>query len=166
MKKGLTYKEYLNKATNEQLEMILRHEECEKITKEGIDKVKNLKKKVDILVFAELRCEDAATTIPILNQLCNLNEKINVKFYYKTENEEFISKLIGDGKIPTIISMNEEKRVLDSYLEFPRIVREKIAGKSDEDRKKVVKQVRSGNFNKDIQNDLIELITKDQKGNR
>lgn len=158
MKKGLNYKEYIKMATEEQMEMIDRHEKKEKISKVGLDKIIEITDKREVLVFSELRCEDAATTIPILNELCKLNDNINISFYYKSENEDMLQELVGEGKIPTIVTLDKNKRVIGSYLEFPNKVLEQLKDKDELQRKLIVSELREGKFNDEIQKDLINSI--------
>ena len=46
------------------------------------------------------------------------------------------------------------------YIEFPQVVREKINGKNEEERKAIVEEVRSGKYNDEIQKEIIKLILK------
>ena len=43
---------------------------------------------------------------------------------------------------------------------MPQVVREKINGKNEEERKAIVEEVRSGKYNDEIQKEIIKLILK------
>ena len=74
--------------------------------------------------------------------------------------EELLQELSGECRIPTIIKLDEKKQMKGKYIEFPQVVREKINGKNEEERKAIVEEVRSGKYNDEIQKEIIKLILK------
>ena len=78
----------------------------------------------------------------------------------KEGKEELLQELSGECRIPTIIKLDEKKQMKGKYIEFPQVVREKINGKNEEERKAIVEEVRSGKYNDEIQKEIIKLILK------
>ena len=73
---GITYNEYLSLADEEQRGIIDRLNEQSQLINKDLHKVRNIKNKLNILVFGEPRCKDAATEIPFLLKLSELNKNI------------------------------------------------------------------------------------------
>ena len=109
-----------------------------------------IKSNINILVITDTFCKDSATTMPFLMKLSELNSKIHVNFLKKEGNEELLQELSGECRIPTIIKLDEKKQMKGKYIEFPQVVREKINGKNEEERKAIVEEVRSGKYNDEI----------------
>ena len=80
---GITYNEYLSLADEEQRGIIDRLNEQSQLINKDLHKVRNIKNKLNILVFGEPRCKDAATEIPFFIKLSELNKNIEVKFFKK-----------------------------------------------------------------------------------
>ncbi|MGL4570707.1 MAG: thioredoxin family protein [Clostridium sp.] len=153
--KGITYKKFLEGATEEEIEMIKRGEKLNILSNEAKERVKKVKNNSRILVFSETRCGDAATAIPLLLKMNELNDKINVEFFKYEENKEYLNKYIKKAKIPTIIKVDSECNILGEYIEFPKEIKERL---KNEDREIVINEFRSGNYSKRIEEDIIKLI--------
>ena len=95
---GITYSEYLSLADEEQRGIIDRLNEQSQLINKGLDKVRNIENKLNILVFGELHCKDAATEIPFLLKLSELNKNIEVKFLRREGNKEAIRKIFRGKK--------------------------------------------------------------------
>lgn len=154
---GVDYNKFLEEATSDQMEMIKKQAGVSKICDYGLDKLKKIDKEVKVAVFSETRCGDAATAIPILLGLKELNKNINIKFF-KTENyKEFLENNLGESRIPTILKVDDEFNIIDKYIEFPKYVKYRLANEEKED---VVREFRSGKYSEEIQKSLIQLILK------
>lgn len=156
--KGLSYKEYLKKATKEHLDMIKEQEELSVISGEGIVESRSVSEDIVLKVYSETRCKDAATALPILLEMSKINPKIKLEFFSLEENKEKIIGLLGKAKIPTIIRVDKEGNILGNYIEFPEVVNKKINATNKE---KIVKEFRSGIYSKIIENEFLNLIKKE-----
>lgn len=153
---GLTYTEYLNFATDEEKEMIEEFYDKSPIHNSSIP---NLNIKSDVVVFSMTRCKDAATVIPVLLELSKHNPNINIKFFNKEGNEELLKTLTGDVRIPTILKLNPEGKIVSKFLEFPSSVTETI--KSNPDAKEsIVANFRSDIYFNDTKAEIIDLLKK------
>ncbi|MEG1482238.1 thioredoxin family protein [Clostridium sp.] len=152
---GISYKKFLEDATEEQIEMINRGETLNTLSKEAREKIKKVKNNSRILVFSETRCGDAATAIPLLLKMNELNDKINIEFFKYEENKEYLNKYIKETKIPTIVKVDSECNILGEYIEFPKEIKDRL---KNEEREIVINEFRSGKYSKKIEEDIIKLI--------
>ncbi len=154
---GVDYNKFLEEATSEQMEMIKTQEGVSKICNYGLDKLNEIKKEIKIAVFSETRCGDAATAIPILLGLKELNGNIKIKFFKTEKYKEFLEENIGESRIPTILRIDDKFNIIDKYIEFPEVIKERL---KNEEKEYVVKEFRSGKYSEEIQKALINMILK------
>lgn len=152
---GLSYNEFLQYATTDQLDMIRKQNEFSKLHNKGLNEIKNIEEVVNILVFSEARCKDAATVIPILLNIKELNNNINIKFFKADAYKEELEKNNLGSRIPTIVKLDNKGELVDFYSEFPKCVKDKFKDKKKED---IIKEFREGRYSKEIQEELINLI--------
>ncbi|MGL4773781.1 MAG: thioredoxin family protein [Clostridium sp.] len=153
----MNYKEYLSLAEDEHLEKINKGREIAKLSKEIKDKVKNINEKVNIIVFSETRCGDAATAIPYLMDMVKENNNIIVDILRKEGNEKKLKNLSGEERIPTFIRVNENGEAIKSFIEFPKGVKEDI-NKNEDNKEKIVEEFRNGKYSKELEKEIYELI--------
>ncbi|MBE6049140.1 MAG: thioredoxin family protein [Clostridium sp.] len=158
---GLDYDEYLSMAEDEHKEFIFKlFDQCV-LKEDGLDKIKNINKELSVIIFAEPRCKDVATTIPFLIKMSEINSKIKLKYLRREGNEELLENLTGEKKVPTFIIVDQMGRVVRKYIEFPRKLKEKLEVTKIEDIQNVVDEMREGKYNDWIQEDLIAFLTGD-----
>ncbi len=88
-----------------------------------------LSNKVTWLVLTEGWCGDAAQSLPVINKLAELNEKIDLRIISRDENDELMNNFLTNGSksIPKLIAYNNEtKEVLDSWGPRPSIARKMV----------------------------------------
>lgn len=155
---GMNYKEFKETALEEHREMIVRLEKQGELLRDGINIINKIDKKRSIVVFTETRCEDSATTMPFLMKIADLNKNINVLFFRREGNEEILEQLTGERRVPSIILLDEEEKVKKSYIEFPTVVNKMVEGLEGDERKAIALRVRAGEFNKEIQEEIINIL--------
>lgn len=154
-----TYEDIKVKASDEQLEMIARQYKQGKLEDYKLDDIKNINEDKLIAVFVENRCTDAATMVPFINHLAELNEHIKPKFYEASKYECVVKRVAGEFKIPTVVFIkNDKKTVSGVYKEFPIKVRALIEENPDNKEFIVKEEFRKGKYNIEIQKDIIDLI--------
>ncbi len=115
---GKDYKSYLQGSTDEHRK--IQESIFEKITlsEEGIKKIKEIDRKIKLLVFAEVYCPDCRVFIPFIEKIRAENENIKVEIVKRSGNEDEMEKKYGLTRIPSAVKIeNGEKRVI--YEEFP-----------------------------------------------
>ena len=156
---GITYNEYLSLADEEQRGIIDRLNEQSQLINKDLHKVRNIKNKLNILVFGEPRCKDAATEIPFLLKVSELNKTIEVKFLRREGNEELLEELSGERKVPTFLILNEKGNTVRKYIEFPIGVKEILLNTDKEKVQDIIDNMRKGKYNNLIQEDIIRFLT-------
>lgn len=157
--RGLFYDEYLEFANAEELHIIDELNEQGKLEDKNLHKIRFMNEGVHILVFSETKCKDAATTIPFLMKLAELNNKITVRFLRREGNEEVLERESGEKKVPTFLILDSIGEVVRKYVEFPKGVKDILENTPVEDTQNVIDEMRSGKYNSLIQEDLIKFIT-------
>ena len=155
----MDYEEYLNNANDEEMVFINELYDQGQILEQGLRDIISLKKDIKILVITSTRCKDSATIIPFLIKLSQFNEHIEVKFLLKNDNEELLSKLSGEMKLPSIMVIDNDNNVIRKFIEFPKGVKEILIKSPKEKTQEIIDAMRNGKYNDLIQLDLIKFIT-------
>src|SRR5690606_2050437 len=73
-------------------------------------KLKNYQEPVTWLVIVESWCADGAHTLPVLNKLAELNDKINLKIVLRDENPSLMQAFLTHGAraIPKLIMIDDK----------------------------------------------------------
>ena len=158
----MNYIEYINCADGEERQVIDKlFKQCI-LENKGLDKVKQLEKRVNILVITSTKCKDSATIVPFLIKLKELNDKIEINFLLKKDNEELLEKLTNESRVPTFLILDSRNNVLRKFIEFPRGVKEILRNSSVEMTQDIIDKMRNGKYNELIQEDLIRFITGEE----
>lgn len=152
---ALTYEMYLEKATDDEKKIINDIYINSQLSKEIIEKIKAIKKTVNLLVFAEPYCKDCAVALSFLEKMNKLNNNINISILSRKENESILSKYNKNQRIPTIVNLeNKDNNV---FSEFPKVIQEKI--KNDEkNRSSIISDFRSGKYNKFVEEEILKIM--------
>ena len=81
-----------------------------------------------------------------------------MKFLLKNDNEELLSKLSGEMKVPTIMVI-DNNNVIRKFVEFPKGVKDILINNPKEKTQEIIDEMRNGKYNDLIQLDLIKFIT-------
>ncbi|WP_294354870.1 thioredoxin family protein [uncultured Clostridium sp.] len=156
---GLDYDEYLSMAKEEEKEFIYKLFDQGVLKDEGLDRIKDIKEELNVIIFAEPGCKDAATTIPFLIKMTQINPKIKLKYLRREGNEDLLEKLTGEKKVPTFIIVDNMGKVVRKYIEFPKKLKEKLLNSPVEETQFIVDEMREGKYNDYIQEDLINFLS-------
>ena len=156
--KLMDYEEYLRNANDEEMIFINELYDQGQILEEGLRDIISLNKHIKILVITSTRCKDSATILPFLIKLSQFNENIEVKCLLKNDNEELLSKLSGEMKVPTIMVI-DNNNVIRKFVEFPKGVKDILINNPKEKTQEIIDEMRNGKYNDLIQLDLIKFIT-------
>ena len=126
IQKGISYDDYL-----QDIENIITTNSCEPATCEFYilnlqrmkrlnktillsdhqkDKLKDLDKKINLIIITEGWCADAAQIIPVVNKLAEASDNLEVKIVYRDKNEELMDAYLTNGarSIPMIVGVGED----------------------------------------------------------
>lgn len=158
LKNELSYEEYFNSATAEEKEIIKEFYDKTTISKESRELVQNIKSKKEISVFSLHRCKDAATSIPVLMELSKENPNLHIKFYLRDDNSEALEKLTGEVRVPSILIHDENGNITKKFIEFPKVVKEKIEKNPKEMKEEIVSDFRNGKYKEELEKEIVELL--------
>ncbi|WP_310993994.1 thioredoxin family protein [Aequorivita marina] len=137
VKKAMDYEQYNllfkqlveeGRTTGEQTEMKVdytklnlsrtkRLDKTAKIAEEAVTAFKNISDKQTWLVISEPWCGDAAQTLPFLNKIAQLSDKVDLKIVLRDENPELMDQFLTNGSqsIPIVVVLDEAMNVLHTF---------------------------------------------------
>ena len=149
------FNEYLNFSTEEDKEKQLRIMDKIHLSNETTQKIKNIKKDIKLLVFAEPYCPDCKAFVPFIQKFSELNPHILVTYISRSENEEFLASLSEEMRIPSMFYyINDSLHI--TYLEVPKFVLERA--KNGEDEGELRYNYRTGVYNHELEEELLNII--------
>ncbi|TDT71827.1 thioredoxin-like protein [Hypnocyclicus thermotrophus] len=133
------------------------------LKKENIKKIKNIKTKVNIVVFAEIYCPDSRAVIPFLEKTRQENENIDLYIFPREGNEHYLSKITNETKIPSIfIEDIEQEELCLIYEEILPDLKFKIKEHILRDEKDIAQEIiynyRIGKYNDQLEEYLVNKI--------
>jgi thiol-disulfide isomerase/thioredoxin len=155
---ALDYQGYLNKNNQEEREKLVEAYEKTQLSREAVDAVKAINKKVNIVVFSEGYCPDCIVTLPFIKRMQNLNENLKVYYFGMKGNKELLEEYTGTSRIPTVMTFTEEMEPKGVYIEVPKVISEKMAKAPSDKQRELVLEYRQGKYNELIEEELIEII--------
>lgn len=118
-------------------------------------RIKNIKEKVNLLVFAEAYCKDCAVVLSFLVRMSKINKNINIMILPRKENEDILKAYNHKQRIPTIINLDNKCKGI--FSEFPKVVQEKIINNEDE-KSIIVSEFRNGKYNKFVEDEILKIL--------
>lgn len=155
---SLDFEGYLNKNNEEEREKLVEAYEKTQLSRETVDAVKAIQKKVNIVVFSEGYCPDCIVTLPFIKRMQNLNENLKVYYFGMKGNKELLEEYTGTSRIPTVMTFTEEMEPKGVYIEVPKVIAEKMAKVSSDKQRELVLEYRDGKYNNLIEEELLEMI--------
>lgn len=130
------------------------------IDDELIQKIELIDRKINILVFAEIWCPDCVINIPALKKICDINDNVSMKIASKEDNEEFLVeyKIAGKIKIPTFLIMDNEFKVIGSFIEIPQKMKEIVANGDQVDIIVAKRKYKKGEYTSETIKDILKQI--------
>lgn len=158
LSQGLTFEQYLNKNSDEEKARVLEAYERTELSKEAVDIVKSIDKKVNVVVFSEGYCPDCVVTLPFIKRMENLNDNLKVYLFGMKGNKELLEQYTGTARIPTVMTFTEDMEPKGVYIEVPKVIAEKMAKLPSEKQRELVLEYRQGKFNDLVEKELLEII--------
>ncbi|MPM51491.1 hypothetical protein SDC9_98240 [bioreactor metagenome] len=156
--KGLSFNEYLEKQHQKYGDVQDKAYDETSLSQNTKEEVKKLEKPVHAAVFTEGFCPDCIVTIPFIQRMAEENPNLKLHFMPRTGFETFLEEAVGDARIPTIITFDENMNPKGAYVETPKGLRDKMVGLSGDEKKALVVDYRAGKYNNLVEKDLLEII--------
>ncbi len=143
-----------------------RLDKTAEILNESIAAFENISEKQTWLVISEPWCGDAAQTLPFLNKIAQLSEKIDLKIVLRDENPELMDQFLTNGSrsIPIVIMLDENLNVLQTFGPRSTIATKLVTdykthnGKIDDALKEMLQIWYNNDKGVSIVNDILETI--------
>jgi len=120
-KSGMTSEEYVSQMNTYQKEMLQRIKDL-RITSAEFDRVRNIDQGRKLLVLTEAWCKDSLMNLPIIIKIAEASEKIELRIFDRTNNEELTTYFKSEGlsNIPICWIMNEDFSTRGHWVERPK----------------------------------------------
>ena len=152
--KGIDFNAYIKDKADEHISLY----KSTVLSNGAKEKINLLKEKRKVLVFSEGFCPDCTIAIPFMRRLEEENSNIELNFFKREGNEEFLEEAVGEARIPTILVFDGEMNPLGAYVEFPEELKDKIQATNLEDKKHIVKEFREGKYNSLIEESFLNIL--------
>jgi hypothetical protein len=163
-KKGKPFKDFIEGADSENIDEAIEILEKLIFQEETIDRIKDTKEEIFIIVCAEMWCSDCRANLPVLEKIKEYNSLIRHSIVKKDGYETFFKKYISDElKIPTFIMCDSNFNVLGTFVERPEKVKEIISNKANmeyELYKKEIIKYKNGYFGDNVVKELLDIIER------
>lgn len=125
---GMSYGTFLSIASENELAKIREITKNLVLKNENIEKLKNIDKKVCLLLSAESWCPYVRATVPVLNRIAQINENIKLGIITEGRGFMFLREKLGieedDYVIPTLAILDEEYNLINKYIGKPEKYKE------------------------------------------
>jgi len=131
---GLTYDGY-KEAMSRNRDRFEASEQRVALDPETVRFFRSLPRPINVVALAEDWCGDVIANLPVLGRLAKEVGTLNVRVFYRDQNEDLINKWLNQGKyksIPVFAFFDESFRELGHWIERPASVTETRAKKRRE----------------------------------
>ena len=131
---GLTYDAY-KAAMTRNLDRVEANEARVQLDPEAVRFFKSLPRPLNVVVLAEDWCGDVIANLPVLGRLAEAVGRLNVRIFYRDQNEDLIDHWLNHGQfksIPVFAFFDESFHELGHWIERPDSVTELRARKRKE----------------------------------
>lgn len=154
LSKGVSFSEYMKDKEGDIVSAYNNTHLSSNIKKE----IKDLREKRIAMVFSEGYCPDCTVVVPFVKRLQEENSNIELYFFKRQGNEEFLECAVGEARIPTILVFDESFEPKGAYIELPEKLKEKIQNANIQNKKEYIKEYRNGKYNDFLEEELVEIF--------
>lgn len=158
LKDGLSFQNYYDRGTLEQKKAQKLAYENTVISEVTVNALKEIDSIVNVIIFSENYCPDCRVTIPFIEKMQEINSNIRVYIFPRIGNEELMESCTPDPRIPTVMTFDKRMESKGIYIEMPEKVKEMLTGSTVLQKRKIIMDYRSGNFNNFIEEQLLAII--------
>lgn len=157
---GISFENFVNNDADTYREKTLEVYENIDFNEGLISRLKNINKKINILVCAEIWCPDCMINVPVLKKMKDYNDNINISIVAKEDNEEVFKKhaVAGGIRIPTFVIYDEKFNELGSFIEYPKEIKN-IVNSGNQPKVIIAKRkYRKGEYAEETLKDILNVI--------
>lgn len=153
---GISFNDFIKSEDNKNPEIFKNRFETVTID-ESIKNIKDSSRVSSVLAFAESWCPDCQVSVPIMAKICAI---LGIDFHILKRKgyEEDMMVLCKDkeAKIPTFAFLDDSFKVVGTWIERPKVIKELVAKGDNSYRRGYV----NGEYDKDIVNELLEMMSR------
>ncbi len=157
--KGYSFEEYLEKGYEEERDRQRLACSRTSFSSEFEEAVKRVNRPLKLAAFAEIYCPDSVVTMPFVRRMTESNPLISLAVFPRTPFEKELEVLTGAARIPTLLFFDEEMRLLGSYVELPKALKEEMRDLDAGERSTLTLEYRRGKYNDLLQAELVEILS-------
>jgi hypothetical protein len=161
--KGVSFEKYLAAGNSAEIENEISRVSSLKPSESFLAEVREIDVPLVIVVYGDMSCPDCAVTVPYIQSIREANPLIETRFFLRNdETRAFLRGLTGRAAVPTMFITNKEGAIAgDAYVEYPEAVQSLIgASSSSEEAKGHRDDFRRGQYDEEVQKDLLKLIQR------
>ncbi|MGY0426533.1 MAG: thioredoxin family protein [Polaribacter sp.] len=144
---------------------IKRLDKTIKLAEETILEIQKIKEPQTWLLITESWCGDAAQSIPVINKMAEISNKIDLKIILRDENLALIDLFLTNGgrSIPKLIALDTENNIIFTWGPRPSVATKMVAdykaknGSIDAQFKQDLQIWYNKDKGKNVQTDFVEL---------
>lgn len=158
---GITFKEFLyNNEDKENSEKAKKFYDAIEFDEDIINSIKNIDRKVNVLVLAEIWCPDCIINVPVLGKMADINNNLHISIIEREGNQEHFKKYEEEGKvkIPTFIFLDEDFNEIGNFIEKPSIVKDVYKTSNQVEIIVTSKKYRNGEYVVEAAKEILNII--------
>ena len=159
-KSGLSFDAFVSTDTGSYRDRTLEIFNQINFDEEYIHKIKNINRKINVIICAEMWCPDCMINVPVLEKMRKYNDNINISIVGKEGNEEYFKKYAhGESvKIQTFVFYDEDFNEIGSIIEHPKKIKDIIANGNQPNIIVAMRKYRKGEYAQETLKDILEIL--------
>ena len=99
-----------------------RFDKTVKIDSATVAKIESVAESMTFLVLTESWCGDAAPSLPVMNKIAEINDKLDFKILLRDDNLELMNRFLTNGamSVPKLILLDADNQVHDTWGPRPK----------------------------------------------
>lgn len=159
-KSGLTFDAFVSTDTGLYRDKTLEIFNQIVFSEEYIHKIKNINRKINVIICAEMWCSDCMINVPVIEKIRQYNGNINISIVGKEGNEAYFKKYAnGESvKIPTFIFYDEKFNEIGSLVQHPKKIKEIISKGNQPNIIVSMRKYKKGEYAQETLKDILEIL--------
>ena len=161
LSKGISFEKYVTTGSGAQLGSALERVSSTKLSESFSDFVEGIRTPLVLVAFTDISCPDCSRTIPFVHAASQASPLVRAVYFPRDDTaRQFMRAQTGKASVPTIFVTGATGTLVGgAYVEYPRKVQALIdSSASDDEAARHRDDLRNGQYDDEIENDLRELI--------
>ncbi|WP_026895677.1 thioredoxin family protein [Clostridiisalibacter paucivorans] len=157
---GISFEDFVNRDSDTYREKTLEIYRNIEFNPSLIDRIKEINKKIKVLICAEIWCPDCMINVPIIEKMRTYNRNIEISIVKRDGNEEFFKAYLKTDvvKIPTFIFFDKNCNELGSFVEHPKKIKNIVAFGNQPNIIVAKRKYKKGEYAEETLKDILDII--------